>query len=866
MKLCARLCCQSQGLFASAVLLAVAITQASAQETPNANPILYVTQVPVRASTNTVVSIGGSHLADSGAAPRGGDLMMFYPDGSIKNLTRSAGYGVADSLQTGNAIAVRDPSVHWSGQRALFSMVVGAPIDGADSTVFHWQIYEVERLGKADTPVITKVPGQREDFNNIQPTYTSDGKIIFVSDHTLSGDHAIYPARNEQGGVSVTGLWSLDPDYRSLTLLDHSPSGSFKPFVDSYGRVVFSRWDHLQRDDSVSSYAVDYASEEPGATATESWSDIFPEALTDTATSLAHKFDLFLPWTMNQDGTGLLTMNHLGRHELTPDFTRARLDGNLLDFQAGIPPIAPPGAPTRAGSYLHLAEDPGNKGTYIATDAVTSAVSAGRLVKFTSPPDQNADSVEVTVASFIGLARDPYYLADGRLMGSFADGPLIIGSYGSGEGQDRGNLAPDFIPPESNPFRIRIAFGPIDLVTGVDPIPASRAIRTNYIGGTATTFSGVLWQLQPVEVVARDIPASETVGLPDPEIKMFGEAGVSPAAFKRWLTENDLALVVSRNVTARDRNDRQQPYNLIVPGGVSSIKDGGTSYRVTNLQFFQGDYVRGYKTRGLIDPSAGRRVTARLLHDDKGENLPTAVPSSAKVAQDGSTAMFVPAGRATTWQLTDNHGQPVVRERYWLTFKAGEMRSCANCHGNNTADQLDRPTVSNPPIALRTLLTDWNARHPEAEASVSPYQFWAEFNLTPGAPAEGDANGDGISNYESYVYGLRAGSAEGSSLAKPLTPWILNTGTVNLPMLTFTISDDASQLRVIVESSGDLQNWSETAVLENGSFLRDDGSVFVTTSRTPELEASGLTQVNIRGLIPVSNRPAGYFRLRFEDL
>ena len=62
--------------------------------------------------------------------------------------------------------------------------------------------------------------------------------------------------------------------------------------------------------------AVDYASEDPGAPSTDLWSDVFPEPLTDTATTFAHKFDLFLPWTINQDGTGLLTMNHLGRHEL----------------------------------------------------------------------------------------------------------------------------------------------------------------------------------------------------------------------------------------------------------------------------------------------------------------------------------------------------------------------------------------------------------------------------------------------------------------------------------------------------------------------------------------------------------------------
>lgn len=42
--------------------------------------------------------------------------MIRYPDGTLRNLTRDAGFG--DGVQQGaNAIAVREPSVHWSGNR-----------------------------------------------------------------------------------------------------------------------------------------------------------------------------------------------------------------------------------------------------------------------------------------------------------------------------------------------------------------------------------------------------------------------------------------------------------------------------------------------------------------------------------------------------------------------------------------------------------------------------------------------------------------------------------------------------------------------------------------------------------------------------
>ena len=60
-----------------------------------------------------------------------------------------------------------------------------------------------------------------------------------------------------------------------------------------------------------------------------------------------------------------------------------------------------------------------------------------------------------------------------------------------------------------------------------------------------------------------------------------------------------------------------------------------------------------------------------------------------------------------TWQLTDDLGTPVVRERYWITFQPGEIRVCASCHGINTFDQSGGTPPTNEPEALRGLLQHW---------------------------------------------------------------------------------------------------------------------------------------------------------------
>ena len=143
-------------------------------------PILFVTQVPTPADFTAVASVFGNHYPDMQSTPRGGDLYVLYPNGALRNLTQLAGYGVASGFQGATAIAVREPTVHWSGSKAIFSMVIGAPTQRYQVVTQYWQLYEVTGLGPTDTPVITKVPKQPSKANNVSPAYLSDGRILFT--------------------------------------------------------------------------------------------------------------------------------------------------------------------------------------------------------------------------------------------------------------------------------------------------------------------------------------------------------------------------------------------------------------------------------------------------------------------------------------------------------------------------------------------------------------------------------------------------------------------------------------------------------------------------------------------------------------
>jgi hypothetical protein len=258
------------------------------------------------------------------------------------------------------------------------------------------------------------------------------------------------------------------------------------------------------------------------------------------------------------------------------------------------------------------------------------------------------------------------------------------------------------------------------LLAGYGPYYRPVVTLTNGISATISywdpdelvTYSGPLWELNPVEVRARLRPAQLRAPLPPPEASVFARAGVDVAQFTDWLRRNNLALSVTRNVTTRDAADRQQPFNLRVPGGVQSVAGPGAVYDVRYLQYFQGDQIRGL-TGGGSTPREGRRVLAQVMHDQTAvrANGVLTLPGAVAIAADGSQAAFVPAQRAMTWQLTDAAGNGVVRERYWVTFQPGEVRVCGSCHGLNTRDQAGRPAPENEPQALLALLQTWKANN-----------------------------------------------------------------------------------------------------------------------------------------------------------
>jgi len=690
------------------------------------HPILFVTQTPQPMDFATVTALFGNHRGSTESAPRGGGLWIRYPDGTLRNLTAEAGYGQAGAQHT-NGIAVREPAVHWNGEKAVFSMVIGAARRQYEVREYFWQLYEVANFGQGQTPVITKVANQPANYNNVAPCYGTDDRIIFTSDRPRDGQRHLWPQLDEYEETPVvTGLYSLDPATGDLFLMNHSPSGAFSPTIDSFGRVIFSRWDHLQRDQQADAdnaqggsgtYGTfNYTDESADALMlTNNRAEIFPESRRGSGTTNSHNFNHFFPWQIHEDGTEEETLNHIGRHELGGSYRSASFnnDPNIQElYYFGNKPNT-----NTLGNFIQPRESAVEAGLFYGIDGPEFGTHAsGQIVTIDGHIATNPDLMRVRYLtprvtsgatddsatpspSHSGLYRNPLPLSNGALA-----------AIHTPETRADRNAGTSTQPKSRYDFRLKLLklnnafWEPGEMLT-----PGITATVTWWQPDYLITYTGLLWELDPVEVRPRARPSRRTAKIEAPERAVFTEEGVDIATLQAYLRQRDLALIVGRDVTTRDAGDRIQPFNLRVPGGVQTVGAPGKIYDVSHLQLVQGDLIRGIGLRGNSSPRAGRRVLAQWQHEAKADNVPVVngPVSSVTLAADGSFAAIVPARRAMSWQTTDAAGTPVVRERYWLTFQPGEIRTCASCHGVNRKDQAGRPAPTNSPYALRELLRHW---------------------------------------------------------------------------------------------------------------------------------------------------------------
>jgi hypothetical protein len=164
---------------------------------------------------------------------------------------------------------VRDAQVHYDGTKILFARAregaITADSRDARSPASHFcQLYEINADGSGLTQLTPDAP-----FHDIEPAYLPDGGIVFCS----SRARRVVGCRTN---VETLLLFRCDGDGRNMRPLSSGAFTENTPAVLPDGRIMYTRWEYVDRKEN----------------------------------------GFHTLWTMNPDGTGVMTlfgnMHHLG--------------------------------------------------------------------------------------------------------------------------------------------------------------------------------------------------------------------------------------------------------------------------------------------------------------------------------------------------------------------------------------------------------------------------------------------------------------------------------------------------------------------------------------------------------------------------
>lgn len=192
-------------------------------------------------------------------------LLTFRPGGDLylrdrasatapeRNITASLTQGEGD---------VRDLSVSFDGTKMLFS-VREPELDGVpDDQQPTWNVWEYDTVTQQLNRIISSdiIAKQGQD---LAPAYLPDGRIVFTSTRQREAKRQLL----DEGKPQFTGieeslqehaavLHVMDADGSDIQQISFNASHDFDPTVLTNGRILFSRWDNMGRQNAIRLYTV----------------------------------------------------------------------------------------------------------------------------------------------------------------------------------------------------------------------------------------------------------------------------------------------------------------------------------------------------------------------------------------------------------------------------------------------------------------------------------------------------------------------------------------------------------------------------------------------------------------------------------
>lgn len=151
-------------------------------------------------------------------------LLWGYGEGAYL-LKQNIRTGQLEILLQDDRGGIRDPQLHYDGQKILFSYRPGG--------THQYHLYEIGIDGKNLTQLTDG------EYDDIEPTYCPDGSIVFGSSRCKRFVNCWH--------TPVASLYRCDADGKNIRLLSSNNDHDNTPWMLPDGRVLYMRWEYVDR-------------------------------------------------------------------------------------------------------------------------------------------------------------------------------------------------------------------------------------------------------------------------------------------------------------------------------------------------------------------------------------------------------------------------------------------------------------------------------------------------------------------------------------------------------------------------------------------------------------------------------------------
>lgn len=205
--------------------------------------ILFVSRGVLNDHKGNKVEYDGDHFCDqyfghNGRAGGGLFILENWKSADARVLDIVKGLKVPSGLNEGMLMsdgAFISPDLSWDGKTVVFAWSSGKKEKWDPDGRFN--IFKVGVDGSGLTRLTNE--GMFDDFD---PCWLPDGRIVFMSTRR----HGY--GRCHGRPVPAFTMYSMKDDGNDLIAIDYHETNEFHPSVDNVGRLVYTRWDYVDRD------------------------------------------------------------------------------------------------------------------------------------------------------------------------------------------------------------------------------------------------------------------------------------------------------------------------------------------------------------------------------------------------------------------------------------------------------------------------------------------------------------------------------------------------------------------------------------------------------------------------------------------